>query len=302
MRSKIWLLSALVLLASVAGADETPKPPGPRPVDPVEGLYKAVLKHKDGKFFQTADITLRTTNPSGSAMKISANVRLFFGGFDSKEFLTYEFDVCELNPFTRQLTIKSEKNDVSFIGYLRNGTFDGDWFATVIGRAGTFTSLKNVAPKPPADGVLISTLTGHYRGPLTEAMGDLKATERVSMALVTVPDTSGTATGSNVKITGSVRLYMGEFGSIEYWEYKLADINFNFYNRYFTAKTVSDPEMTFRGTVSHEGVFSGVVFGSPGEGKVELKRTVGVRSENAARFADFDRLSAFADGRESVNE
>ena len=71
----------------------------------VAGLYNAILKHDSSNFYQHAKITLRTVNPEGQ-MKISANVRVFFGPDNSSEFLTYEFDEVPLNILTRQLAIK----------------------------------------------------------------------------------------------------------------------------------------------------------------------------------------------------
>lgn len=236
----------------------------------VAGLYKAVLQHDATKFYQYADITLRTTSIGGQ-LKISANVKVYFGDRTSTEFLTYEFDDCPLNLLTRQITIRNDKSNVSFVGFLKTGTLDGDWFSTVVGRVGKFNASKDDEPKPPADGILVKTLTGFYKGELKNTNPESNLPERATMSLVTTQDTSGPE--PVIKISGNVRLYLGEFGSLEYVETKLIDVQFNFYNRYLTVRT-EDYGLTFKGTMSPDGVFTGIVF-ADGLGEVanaNLKR------------------------------
>jgi len=238
----------------------------------VAGLYKAVLQHEGTKFYQFADVTLRTLSTGSGTLKISANVKVYFGDRNSNEFLSYEYDDCPLNLLTRQISIKNEKNNVSFVGFLKTGTLDGDWFSTVVGKVGKFSSLKDDEPKPPADGILIKTLTGHYKGALTNTNPESNLPERATMSLVTTQDTSGIE--PVIKISGNVRLYLGEFGSLEYVETKLSDVQFNFYNRFLTLRTM-DYGLTFKGTMSHDGTFTGIVFadGMGEVAKADLKRT-----------------------------
>lgn len=225
--------------------------------DSVAGLYKAVLLQEGTKFYQFANVTLRTLNVGGGQLKISANVKLFFGDTTSPEFLTYEYDDCPMNLLTRQISIKDAKNNVAFVGILKTGTLEGDWFSNVVGKVGKFSAVKDGDPKSPADGTLVKTLTGHYRGGIVNTNPDSNLPERATMSLVTTPDTSGPE--PVLKISGNVRLYLGEFGSLEYVETKLSDIQFNFFNRYLTAKT-ADYGLTFKGTMSYDGAFSGVIF------------------------------------------
>jgi hypothetical protein len=88
----------------------------------VAGTYKAILYHEGTKFYQFANILLRTIQVGGGQLKISANVKVYFGDWNSNEFLTYEFDDCPMNLLTRQISIKSEKNNISMIGILKAGT------------------------------------------------------------------------------------------------------------------------------------------------------------------------------------
>ncbi len=256
------MISILSFITSTALADDSGST--------VAGLYKTVLMHEKTNFYQPAFITLRTTSIGGN-LKISANVQVFFGDTDSNEFISYEFDDCPMNLLTRQVTMKNEKNNVAFIGYLKAGNFEGDWYSSLIGRVGKFSAIKDGEPKIPENGILVKSLTGHYRGTLQNTNPESNLPERLSVSFVTTQDTSGAE--PTLKITGNTRLYLGDFGSIEYVETKFTDVQFNFYNRYLTAKT-ADYGLTFKGYMSHDGVFNGVVFadGIGEAAKVNLKR------------------------------
>lgn len=236
----------------------------------VAGTYKAVLLHEGTKFYQFANILLRTIQVGGGQLKISANVKVFFGDWNSNEFLTYEFDDCPMNLLTRQISIKNEKNNVSMVGLLKAGTLEGEWFSTVVGRVGKFAAIKDTEPKAPEGGILVRTLTGRYKGTLENTNPESNLPERMTMSVVSTQDSTGAE--PKIVITGNIRLYLGEFGSLEYVETKLADIQFNFYNRYFTARTV-DYGLTFKGKMSHDGTFSGIIFadGLGQVAKAELK-------------------------------
>lgn len=232
--------------------------PGARADESVQGLYKAVLLHEATNHYQHAQITLRTINTGSGQLKISANVRLFFGDpATSNEFLTYEYDDCPTNLITRQISIKNEKNNIAFIGFLKGGNVTGEWYSSVVGKVGKFTASKAEDPKPPADAILVKSLSGHYRGAIVNTNPQSNLPERATLSLVTTQDASGPE--PVVKISGNVRLYLGDFGSVEYYETKLTDVQFNFYNRYLTAKT-ADYGLTFKGTMNNDGVFTAAVF------------------------------------------
>jgi len=231
--------------------------------DQVAGLYKAVLKHEGTNFYQFAKITLRTINVGGQ-IKISANVRVLFGDWDSNEYLTYEFDDVPLNILTRQISIKNEVNDISMVGFLRSGTMDGEWSSTMVGRVGTFEAAKAEVPEAPTNGILVSALSGFYRGTLTNTNPQSNLPERITMSFVTTQE--NTPDGPALRITGNARFYLGDFDSLEYIETPFTSVQFNFYNRYLTAKT-QDYGITFKGVMNHDGQFQGVVL-SDGLGEV----------------------------------
>jgi hypothetical protein len=237
----------------------------------IQGLYKAVLQHDGSNFYQHASITLRTLNEGGGKLKISANVRLFFGSANSTEFITYEYDDCTMNLLTRQISIKNEKNAIALIGFLKDGALRGEWFSTVVGKVGKFEAIQGSDPTTPTNGILVKTLTGLYRGTLKNTNPSSNLPERATLSVVTTQDTSGLEPA--IKISGNTRFYLGDFESLEYVETKLVDIQFNFYNRYFTART-AEYGITYKGHMSHDGVFTGTVF-ADGLGEVadaNLKR------------------------------
>lgn len=247
MKRFIFALCFTLIAPNLSRADES-----------IQGLYKAVVLHEGSSFYQHAQLTLRTVNVGGGQLKISANVRLFFGDpTTSTEFLTYEYDDCPMNLLTRQISIKNEKNSIAFIGFLKSTGFEGDWYSSVVGRVGKFSASKSADIKPPTDGVLVKSLSGHYRGTLVNTNPESNLPERATISLVTTQDSSGTE--PVIKISGNTRLYLGDFGSLEYVETKLQDIQFNFYNRVLTAKT-AEYGLTYKGIMSNEGVFTGVVF------------------------------------------
>ncbi len=236
----------------------------------IQGAYRAILNHDNKGFYQYAIFTLSTVNSGGGALKISANVRMIFGDWDSNEFLTYDFADVPMNILTRQMSFRDPINDVSFTGYLRDGEITGEWFSSSVGRVGSFVALKGQGPSIPPDMNLVRTVTGHYLGRHKNTNPALSLPERMSLSLVTTQEVvSGRPA---LLISGNLRMYLGGFESQDYYESALKDIQFNFYSRYLTVKT-QQWGLTFKGILGLDGVFRGEVFhdGSGKVGTVELK-------------------------------
>ncbi len=247
------LVGAPVLLSSLVFAQN----------DSVSGLYYAVLYHQDSDYYQNAKITLRTTNPEGT-LKISANVRVFFGPGDSTEYMTYDYNNVPLNLLTRQISIEGQENDVTLIGYLKDGKIAGDWHSSLIGRVGKFEAQKGSYPTVESGKIPIQALSGKYKGQLENKNSDSNLPERVTMTFVTTQD-SGSET-PELHVSGNMRFYLGDFDSQEYVETPFQEIQYNPYNRYVSAITASYG-ITIKGMVNHDGNFTGVVF-SNGLGEV----------------------------------
>jgi len=232
--------------------------------DSIQGTYKAVLRHEATGFYQYALFTLSTVQAGGGTLKISANVRIVYGDWDSNEFLTYDFSDVPMNILTRQISMRDPVNDVSFVGQLGDGEMKGDWYSSSVGRVGSFQALKNADPVPPANMQLVRSVTGHYQGKYKNTNPQANLPEKMALSLVT---TQEIATGRPVLvISGNLRLYLGSFDSLEYYETPLKDVQFNFYNRYLTVKT-QEYGLTLKGILSLDGIFVADVF-ADGLGKV----------------------------------
>lgn len=237
--------------------------------DSIQGTYRAVLKHEsrnvsEPQYHQFATITLRTVNTSGN-LKISASVRMIFGDWNSNEFLTYEYPDVPMNLLTRQVSIRTDDNDVSFIGTLRNGSISGEWFSSSVGRVGAFSALKLSVPPVEGNSLLVKTVTGHYRGSLVNTHPESNLPERMSMSLVTTQTPTDTGV-VELKISGNLRFYLGDFGSGEFVETGIEEAQFNFYNRYLTIKT-NQYGITLKGVLDPAGNYVADVF-ADGLGRV----------------------------------
>jgi len=263
MSSKTWVKQVaqffLIAAFSFSGFKQTAS----AQTNEVAGLYNAVLTHEGTNFYQFAKITLRTFN-NGGELKVSGNVKVLFGEMNSNEFLTYEYPDVKLNLLTTQLSIRDDLNDVSLIGNLRAGVISGEWFSTQVGRVGTFVAQKVRLPEVPEEGILVRTLSGHYRGALRNANPQSNLPERITMSFVTTQENG--SEGPSIRVTGNTRFYLGGFESLEFVETRFTNIQFNFYTRYLTAKT-EDYGLTFKGTMSPDGKFEGIVL-SDGLGEV----------------------------------
>lgn len=237
----------------------------------IQGTYRAVLLHDPLEenapvYHQFATITLRTVNTGGN-LEISANVRVIFGDWGSNEFLPYDYPQVPMNLLTRQISVRADNMDVSFIGSFTNdGKIEGEWYAASIGRVGTFVASKSEVPEVPEGSLLVTSLTGHYKGEVENTNPASNLPERMTMSLVT------TGTGMAMKISGNVRFYLGSFTSNEYVETAVSDAQFNFYTRYLTIKT-QQYGITLKGIVNNSGNFIAEVFadGLGAVGKVNLQ-------------------------------
>lgn len=217
-------------------------PIGPA-VDQMAGEYGGVL-FNDGKgLYQFGQITLSTTVVPPQGLKVSAAVRVKFGPWASSEYLTYRFDPVEFNPMTGQMVLKSESNDVMFSGYWSNGELKGEWFSSYTGKLGAFSVKKNVVPGTQP-GTLFEALKGTYQGTIKNTNPASNLPERMMVSFVTSQDLSKP---NGISVSGSLRLYIGSFGSTEYVEFPFSDIQFNFFTRQLTAKVNSDYKLTLKG-------------------------------------------------------
>lgn len=236
--------------------------------DSLSGTYKTVLLHEnqDGVsvYYQFAETTLRSINTGDGNIKISASVRIYYGNENSNEFLTYDYPEVPLNILTRQISLKNDSSDVSFIGFIKDGGIVGEWFSTSLGRVGSFSATKKEFPELPKDGDLVSPISALYRGVIENSNPNSNLPDKMTLTLVTTQDVSGTEI--TLKISGNLRFYLGEFDSLEYVETPLTDVKLNFYTRYITIRT-KEYGITLKGVLDIDGTLNADVF-ADGYGKV----------------------------------
>lgn len=249
---------------AIALAASTLAPAAHADTESIQGTYRAVLRHDGAGFYQYALFTLSTVNSGGGVLRISANVRMVYGDWNSNEFLTYDFADVPMNILTRQISLRDPTNDVSFIGQLGDGEITGDWYSSSVGRVGTFAAKKDALPARPEGQRLARSASGHYRGRYTNSNSQSNLPERMSLSLVTTQDMS--MGRPQLVLSGNLRMFLGGFNSPEYYESPLKDVQFNFYTRYLTVKT-EQWGLTIKGTLSLDGVLDGEVF-ADGLGRV----------------------------------
>lgn len=235
-----FFLSLLALLAVQAqGADSA------------SGLYKTTLYHVGSKFYQSAYVTLQASSAEGGKLKLSAQVKLFFGDVNSHEFITYSYPDCPTNFLTGEIQIKDDRNALSLLMRWREGVIEGNWYTASGGEMGRAFGRKDQEPK---DTVAVKPVSGTYRGSLVPTGGSSSLPERVAMAIVM----QGTGPEASVKFNGTLRFYVGPFGSAEYTEQAFTSVAFDFFTRLLVARAAGG--YTLKGTLGHDGSFSGTLF------------------------------------------
>lgn len=224
----------------------------------LRGEYLGVLKRDALGMYQFANLTLNTTFTPPNGLKVSGILKVIFGPWDSTEYLTYRFDEVFYNPINGQLVMKGEGLDASFIGVVNQGKLQGDWYSSYTGRLGKAAfDKKPESPPLPSSGALFDTLKGTYKGKITNTNPQSNLPERAMVSFVTSQDLSA---ASGLKVTGTLRLYLGDFESQEYIELPFTDIQYNFYTQQIVAKTGGATLMTFKGEVRTDKQVVGKLF------------------------------------------
>lgn len=237
----------------------------PENTETLSGEYGGVLfRNKD--FYQFGHLTLRTTFQSPDGFKVSANARVIFGAWDSKEYLTYRFEEVRFNPIRGELTMKSEASDLSFTVILSEGELFGKWTSVLVGDLSSVQFKKSwIPPALPSHGELYEPLQGSYQGTLKNGSG-FNYPKKVMVSLVTSQDLTEP---NGLKITGNFRFYIGEFGSTAYFEYPFEEIKYDSFTKQFIGKTVvgeGNEKFTILGNVDNKKL--GARLKSDGVGEV----------------------------------
>lgn len=229
-------------------------------IDPEEeqigGEYGGILRWNSDKLFQYAHLTLITTVHPPEGLIVSATLRLIFGEWKSSEYMLYRFERVLYNPLSGQIDIRNDTADVRFSGYLNEGEISGEWFSNSTGKVGAmFFKRESIPPSPPADGIRVEPFSGVYQGKLLSKPG-ISLPERYMLSFVTVQDTSQP---NGLKVTGKMRFYLGDFGSIEYDERDVPEVQYNYFTHKLVAKNLDKEKFTLKADVDFSKI-SGTLF------------------------------------------
>jgi len=229
----------------------------------LRGEYLGVLKREALGMYQFANLTLNTTFTPPNGLKVSGILKVIFGQWDSTEYLTYRFEEIFYNPINGQIVMKGEGLDASFIGVVSQGKLQGDWYSSYTGRLGKASfEKKPESPPLPSSGALFDTLKGTYKGKVTNTNPQSNLPERAMVSFVTSQDLS---LPSGLKVTGTVRFYLGPFDSLEYMELPFTDIQYNFYTQKIVAKTGGQYLVTVKADVIDDKVKGKIFSDAMGE-------------------------------------
>ncbi len=138
----------------------------------LSGNYQGYLFHERLGKYQAVSLNIATYQGHSSdgtqSLFISAVSSMFFGGFDSKEYITHRFNEHAYPLLTSQIVLERINGDVDAIielTQLGNGRARGIWYSLLFGRVGTFElSNTGVLPKLPNDAIMMDKIGGSYKG------------------------------------------------------------------------------------------------------------------------------------------
>ena len=136
---------------------------------PTFGRYIGVLKHENIAQDQLARLDFVTEQESGGILKLRATLVLFFGGFDSTEYASYDYDNVTYNLLNGTLVFDSSERELHFVvEHFKAGSLTAD-LKTGSGIVGKLmlTQDDTVRPERP----LVQPLWGEYRG-LCQGVGE----------------------------------------------------------------------------------------------------------------------------------
>ena len=214
------------------------------------GKYEGFAYWDAENVYQHTEFTVVTRTDENNKLQINVTAKLAFGDQDSQEYMSFEFPSAKYNPWTKRLTLQRDDIDFSFDGKMQGGQIAGNWSSNFSGQMGGVDLEKSEVIAVPTTHQEIEALKGTYQGPLKNTNPNTNLPERFQMSLITSRDLSQP---SGIKITGSVRFYLGDFDSLDYEEIGLEKITFNFFTRELIAvtKNTSSGIFTITGVVDY---------------------------------------------------
>lgn len=171
-------------------------------------------------------------------LAIAGILRLGFGGAGG-ETVQYALDPARLNPATGAVTLKAAGGDLTVNALLEDGRISGEWFIGTRGRMGRIEVAKDGVAVPASP--IVGTIRGTYQGTLRNTSARVNLPERFSLGLVSAADLTAPR---GIRITASIRFYLGDFDGHEFQEVQCDSAQFDFFARSLTLRCPS-PDGTF---------------------------------------------------------
>ncbi len=196
--------------------------------------------------YQTGTLTLTTSLGGTDALRLRGTVTLLFGDVRVDEKLVYVFDAVSFDPMTGYVAFGSEDSEITLKGHLDAGTFEGEWISARRGRMGAVRlALAGTIPVP-TEAAPMTSLEGNFAGTIVSTNPQASLPESMTLGLVTSPDLSSQR---GLKVEGSMRLYLSEIDSDEYFELDLRDVQYDVYSRQISGRAEGQITLTLKGSV-----------------------------------------------------
>lgn len=206
------------------------------------------------KTFYEAKLNIQSSFEHPDGLKITASLRVTSAD-ENAEVFTYKYEHVDLNPANQELIIRDESQTMVLRGTLNGGQFSGRWLAAPLGEMGQFVFSKKARPAAKPGTSEIHSYRGVYRTQLN-ATGVGNPPPR---ALINITIAENPQSLHGVQVSGSIRLYIGEFGSSDFEELPFSEISLNPYSGVLTTKTVEKYHLTLQGVV-FDGRITGDLF------------------------------------------
>lgn len=143
------------------------------------GRYLGVLKHAQLGQDQLAKLDFVVARQSSSDVRMIALLTLYFGDYNSPEYVTYHFDDVTYNVLTGALIFSQPDQEVSLIvERFSGGAFTGLMRSVSGGPAGVLEMTQKATVTPSRE--LIQLLSGEYRGTCNGKLKDVQIQTRRS--------------------------------------------------------------------------------------------------------------------------
>ncbi len=178
------------------------------------------------------------------------------------EFVGFGIDKAEFDPKRGSLNIvcSNEQAKEMILALVVNGTnLSGSWTAPKVSASGTILLQRRDGSTTPDP---TKSLKGTYQGDLVNTHPDSNLPDKILLSFVTSQDLSAP---NGVRITGSVRLYLGPWTSNEFVEMPFSDVQYNLFTQKFVAKTSGDYKLTLKGQAKEQNMIIRVATDALGE-------------------------------------